>query len=175
MLTAVTSREMTVETFGDGCVVKKSGRIVAMGSRRGNLITLTVESTAECHTVEKEAELWHRRLGHLSHSTVNKTIKERCIKGDRMDTGVLCDICSTAKQVRKTFNSSEDEIAARKSRRIDSVVCSDVVGPITPASNSGYRYIVTFIMMKSRYVTTYPLRKKVTSPKRSRSTGTTQK
>ena len=39
-------------------------------------------------------------------------------------------------------------------------VCSDVLGPITPASKSGFSYIVTFILMKSRYVTVYPLRKK---------------
>ena len=56
-LTAATSRGMTVEISGDGCVVKKSERIVAMGSRRGNLIKLTVEATAECHSVENEAEL----------------------------------------------------------------------------------------------------------------------
>ena len=87
-------------------------------------------------------------------------IKDGRIKGKCMDTGVVCDICSTAKQVRKTFNSSDEKIAERESRREDWVVCSDVVGPITPASKSGYCYIVTFIMMKSRYVMVYPLRKK---------------
>ena len=91
---------------------------------------------------------------------MNKIIKDGRIKGKYIDTGVVCDICSTAKQVRKTFNSSDDKIQERESRREDWVVCSDVVGPITPASKSGYCYIVTFIMMKSRYVMVYPLRKK---------------
>ena len=159
-LTAATSRGMTVEISGDGCIVKKRGRIVAMGSRSGNLITLSVESTAECHVAEHEADLWHRRFGHVSYSTVNKMIKDGRIKGKYIDTGVVCDICSTAKQVRKTLNSSDNKIAERESRREDWVVCSDVVGPITPASKSGYCYIVTFIMMKSRYVMVYPLRKK---------------
>ena len=131
-----------------------------MGSRSGNLITLSVESTAECHVAEHEADLWHRRFGHVSYSTVSKIIKYGRIKGKYIDTGVVCDICSTAKQVRKTLNSSDDKIAERESRREDWVVCSDVVGPITPASKSGYCYIVTFIMMKSRYVMVYPLRKK---------------
>lgn len=151
-LTAATSRGMTVEISGDECIVKKRGRIVAMGSRSGNLIKLTVESTAECHVVEHEADLWHRRFGHVSYSTVNKMIKEGRIKGKCVDTGVVCDIFSTAKQVRKLFNSSDE----RESRRKDWVVCSDVMGPISPASKSGYCYIVTFIMMKSRYVMVYP-------------------
>ena len=41
--------------------------------------------------------------------------------------------------------------------RSDAVVCSDVVGPITPVSKSGLKYIVAFIMMDSRYVMIYPL------------------
>ena len=42
----------------------------------------------------------------------------------------------------------------------DVVVCSDVLGPITPSSKSGLKYIVSFTMMKSRFVMVYPLRKK---------------
>ena len=40
------------------------------------------------------------------------------------------------------------------------MVCSDVLEPITPASNSGFKYIVIFILMKSRYVTVNSLRRK---------------
>ena len=87
-------------------------------------------------------------------------IKNGCIKGECIDPSVVCDICATAKQVRKTFSSSEAEISARESRRDDSIVCSDVLGPVTPASKSGYRYVLTFMMLKGRYAMVYPLRKK---------------
>ena len=87
-------------------------------------------------------------------------IKYGCTKGECIDPSVVCDICATAKQVRKTFSSSEAEISARESRRDDSIVCSDVLGPVTPASKSGYRYVLTFMMLKSRYAMVYPLRKK---------------
>lgn len=73
-----------------------------------------------------------------------------------MDSRVVCDVCAMSKQVRKTFNSSDVGSAARESRREG----SDVLGPISPASKSGYRYVVSFTMMKSRYATIYPLRKK---------------
>ena len=119
---------------------------------------MTVEATAECHVVEQEAELWHRSLGHVSYSTVKIFINEGRIEGECMVTSYVCGICLTAKQVRITFNSSDDEIEASESHREGSVVCSDVVGPITLASKSGFRYVVTFIMIKSRYVMIYPLR-----------------
>ena len=65
-LTAATARGMKIEIFGDGCVVKKCGRIVATGSRRGMLLQLNVEADEECHMVEHEAQLWYSRLGHVS-------------------------------------------------------------------------------------------------------------
>ena len=96
----------------------------------------------------------------MSYSTVNVLIKYGFIRGECIDPSVVCDICATAKQVRKTFSSSGAEISARESRPDDSIVCSDVLGPVTPGSKSGYRYVVTFMMMKSRYAMVYPLRKK---------------
>ena len=159
-LTAVTSRGMKVEISRDGCIVSKGEHVVATGSRRGMLMILNVERSAECHTIESEAELWHRRLGHASYTTINKLIKDGRISGDYANAGNVCDVCATAKQVRKTFKGNKTESAQRESRREDTTVCSDVLGPITPASKSGYRYIVTFITMRSRYITIYPLCKK---------------
>uniref|UniRef100_A0AAV1V3K5 Integrase catalytic domain-containing protein n=1 Tax=Peronospora matthiolae TaxID=2874970 RepID=A0AAV1V3K5_9STRA len=159
-LTAATARGMTVEITSDGCTVLKSGRIVASGKRCGMLINLNVEESPQCHMVEGEAELWHRRLGHVSYSTVNKLIQDGCIKGKCLDSNVVCDICATAKQVRKTFHSTKADAEARESHRMDSVICSDVLGPITPASRSTYRYVATFMMMNSRFAMVFPLRKK---------------
>ena len=39
-------------------------------------------------------------------------------------------------------------------------MCSDVLGPVTPASKSGYRYVVAFMLMKNRYAMIFPMRKK---------------
>ena len=35
--------------------------------------------------------------------------------------------------------------------------CSDVLGPVTPASLSGCAYAVKFIMLKTRFVKVYPV------------------
>ena len=46
----------------------------------------------------------------------------------------------------------------RISARSDVMVCSDVLGPIPPAFRFGFKYIVSFILIKIRCVTVKPLR-----------------
>ena len=118
-LTAATARGMTIEINSDGCAVLKNGRIVATGKRCDMILTLNVEEVPQCHVVENEAEIWHRRLGHVSYSTLNKLIKDGCIHGKCMDPKAVCGICATAKQVRKTFNNTEADAAGRESHRME--------------------------------------------------------
>ena len=159
-LAAAASREMKVKITQNECVIKRNGMPVATGTKRGSLLYLNVKPKDECHVVEDDTELWHRRLGHASYGTVNAMVKNGRLAEVKMKADALCDVCATAKQVRKTFKVNEEDSELRESARSDEVVCSDVLGPVTPASKSGFKYIVTFIMMKSRYVTIYPLRNK---------------
>ena len=87
-------------------------------------------------------------------------VKDERIKDTKIKSNRVCDVCTTSKQVRKSFKKSEKYAETRESWRSDVVVCSDVLRPITPSSKSGFKYIVSFIKMKSRFVTVYPLRKK---------------
>ena len=57
----------------------------------------------------------------------------------------------------QVIQESEKYAETRESSRSDVVVCSDVLGPITPSSKSDFKYIVSFIMMESPFVTVYPL------------------
>ena len=159
-LTAAASREMKVEITQNECVIKRNGIPVATGRKKGSLLYLNVKNEDECHVAEVNTELWHRSLGHASYSTINAMVTDGRLKSVKLNDKTTCDVCLTAKQVRKTFKVSDEESERRESARSDAVVCSDVLGPIAPASKSGFKYIVTFIMMKSRYVTIYPLRKK---------------
>ncbi|KAL4099935.1 hypothetical protein PRIC1_007732 [Phytophthora ramorum] len=144
----------------DKCVIKRGDVSVATGRKIVKLMYLNTDAGEECHIVEEDVGLWHRRLGHASFQILNDMIKDGRISGTPAEKGNVCGVCATTKQVRKTFHSNKGELEARESKRTDDIVCSDVLGPITPASKSGYKYIVTFIMMKSRYVTIYPLRMK---------------
>ena len=160
LLTTAASRKMKVENTQTECVFKRNGVPVATGTKKGSLLCLNVKTEEECHVAEEDIELWHRRLGHASYGVVNAMVKDGRLSGVKMKFDAECDVCATAKQARKTFKASNENYEGKESARSDEVVCSDVLGPITPASKSGFRYIVTFITMKNRFVTIYPLRKK---------------
>ncbi|POM68330.1 Integrase catalytic core protein [Phytophthora palmivora] len=159
-LTAVTARGMTVTMDSEKCVVKRGDHVVATGRKQGKLMYLNTELSEECYAAGGDAELWHRRLGHVSFSTLNTMIADGKLAGAPMESGNVCEVCATAKQSRKPFSSTKEELEARESARKDTAVCSDVLGPITPISKSGHKYIATFILMKSRYLTIYPMRNK---------------
>uniref|UniRef100_H3H7A4 Integrase catalytic domain-containing protein n=1 Tax=Phytophthora ramorum TaxID=164328 RepID=H3H7A4_PHYRM len=151
---------MTVTMDSEQCVVKRGGQVVATGRKQGKLMFLNIEGGDECHAAEDNMDLWHRRLGHASFGTLNSMIKDGKLKGALAEPGTVCGVCATAKQARKPFKSTKEGLEARESARKDTTVCSDVLGPVAPAPKSGYKYIVSFIMMKSRFVTIYPLHKK---------------
>ncbi|RQM11270.1 hypothetical protein DD237_008538 [Peronospora effusa] len=88
---------------------------------------------------------------------VNRLVKEGRVK---INKDSVCDVCATATQVRKTFKVNEEDFEVRESALSDAVVCLDVLETFTPTLRSGFKYAVTFIMMKSRYVMIYSLRKK---------------
>ncbi|KAG6623354.1 Retrovirus-related Pol polyprotein from transposon TNT 1-94 [Phytophthora cinnamomi] len=154
------ARGMTVTMDSERCVVKRGSQVVATGRKQGKLMYLNTDGGEECHVAENDVGLWHRRLGHVSFSTLNSMVKDGKLSGAQVAPGTVCGVCATAKQARKPFSSTEKELEARESARNDTTVCSDVLGPVTPASKSGYKYIMSFILMKSRFVTIYPLRKK---------------
>ena len=78
---------------------------------------------------------------------VNAINKEKRLADVEIKDSDVCDVCATAKQVRKTFKVNDEDSKVRESAHSDAVVCSDVFGPITPASKSRFEYIVTLILM----------------------------
>ena len=92
LLTVATARGMKIKISGEGCIVNSNGSVFVTRSRRALLLTLNFKAHDDCYSVECKAELWHRRLGYGSYSTVNKLIKDDCINGERMELGAVCDI-----------------------------------------------------------------------------------
>ncbi|CEG39734.1 FOG: Transposon-encoded proteins with TYA, reverse transcriptase, integrase domains in various combinations [Plasmopara halstedii] len=68
------AKGMTIEMAGSGCTIKQSGTLVAMGTKRGKLITLDIEDASECH-LAVSGEFRHRRLGNASCHAVNELIR----------------------------------------------------------------------------------------------------
>ena len=144
-VSAVTKRGMKVEMNQDGCKIKHSGKVVAVGHQSGSLVYLDVVPEASAQLANKSSDLWHRRFGHASSTTL-KTMQKNGLIDSKIQISsdqVVCETCAMAKQAKTAFkkrSSAQDH---------KNTICSDVMGPITPNSVSGNRFVVPFIDMSS--------------------------
>jgi hypothetical protein len=118
-----------------------------IGARDGSLYRLIGQPTqALVHDSDSLCELWHRRLGHLHYRAL--PVLRRMVTGlpefGAEHQGV-CRGCALGKNAKAAFPSSDS-----RSKEILDLVHSDVCGPMSVPSSSGYLYYVTFIDDYSR-------------------------
>ena len=102
-----------------------------------------------------QASLWHRRLGHAHPDSVIQHLRDNHkIILSRKDFSP-CDSCAMGKLSQSPSTSS----FVRSSHVLD-VIHSDLLGPISPSTKSGARYIMTFIDDHTRYNICYLLNNK---------------
>ena len=140
-------------------IMKINGKIISTGKQRGNLyaIELKIERANASIAEVEYADLWHRRLGHISEGAMSTMIREDLALGVRFKPEKLkfCDVCVLGRHCREPFNGARDR-ATRPLERIHSDVC----GPIDTPSWEGHRYFVSFIDDQSHFAVVYLLRKK---------------
>ena len=93
------------------------------------------------HDSIEPSELWHRRLAHV-HYRALPMARKVVSKLPEIHTKYegICKGCAQGKNAKKTFPSSES-----KAKGILDIVHSDVCGPMSSISLSGYVYYVSFI------------------------------
>lgn len=146
-----------------GTVSDSQGRIVLRmhrSARTNNLwmpISLPQSSLAlmtSSNTVNT-ARLWHNRLGHLHPDAVIHFLCQRnSVILTRKDF-LPCDDCAMGKLTQSPSTSS-----FHRSPRVLNLVHSDILGPISPATKSGMKYIISFIDDHSRFTKLYLLKSK---------------
>ncbi|GKD43000.1 retrovirus-related pol polyprotein from transposon TNT 1-94, partial [Tanacetum coccineum] len=105
-----------------------------------------------------QANLWHRRYGHLSWNSLNVLQRKNMVKGLPSFTlsQKVCEDCLVGKQHRSPFPSK----STWRASSILQLVHADLCGPITPISNSKKRYVITFTDDFSRKTWIYFLAEK---------------
>ena len=114
--------------------------------------------TSEINLHEKDIDLYHNRLGHLSHKNVSRLLDKNnnFVEGNITPSQrITCDDCKISNIKHKTIHG-KDYINAT---RLLECVHSDVAGPL-PESQGGAKYNVIFIDAYSRFKTTYQIKKK---------------
>ena len=116
---------------------------ITIGVRCGKLYRLLFQPQhALAHSSGSElCELWHRRMAHLHHLALG--LLRHMVTGlPEFSTGQsdVCKGCALGKYTNTTFSSS-DTI----SEGVLQLIHSDLCGPMSSASLTGYVYYITFI------------------------------
>lgn len=105
-----------------------------------------------------QSQLWHERYGHLNYRGLKLLHDKRMVVGlpQFQDTSKVCVDCFEGKQQRKAIPKQ----STWRAKEVLELIHSDICGPISPASNSGKRYILCFIDDFSRKAWAYLLAEK---------------
>jgi hypothetical protein len=112
-----------------------------IGIRHGKLYKLMFQpARALIHNTNNNdlCELWHRRMAHLHHGAL-RILREIVTEGTIFQYRAPGGVC-TGKYTKTSFPSSDNRVAG-----IFDLIHSDVCGPMSFVSLSGYEYYVTFI------------------------------
>jgi len=110
-------------------------------------------------TLPLDYELWHRRLGHHNHDGVKRLVNQNLVTGmtivskDKPDP--VCEPCLAGKMHANPFPSS-----THHAKRPLELIHTDVHGPISVQSPSGFRYWSTFIDDHTDFWAVMPMQKK---------------
>lgn len=101
--------------------------------------------------------VWHRRLGHLNHRSMN-LMKNGIVSGMKFQNTTFdpCTVCLQGKQTKLPFPKK----SMTRSNEILGLVHTDVCGPIQEASINGSLYFITFIDDYSRKTFIYFMKTK---------------
>jgi transposase InsO family protein len=103
------------------------------------------------------SELWHRRFAHLHYKSL--PVVSKMVTGlpkIQAELDGVCKTCAQGKNVKHSFPNYSDS----RAKGVLDIVHSDVCGPMSTASLSGYVYYVSFIDDYSRKTWIYLLKAK---------------
>ena len=145
------------------CIISRRGKTIGRASLRRGLWIL------DCKVPEPlkhsylarghdDLERWHKRFGHLGEESLKKLKQHDMVQGysPRVEKLQDCKHCKAGKMSRLLFPKREE----KADRDILSLVHSDLMGPITPATIGQKRYVLTFIDDRSRRAWIYLLKTK---------------
>ena len=106
----------------------------------------------------QEGELWHRRMGHISSSYVQKLKNVATGLNDLICTNNInnCTTCAKSKLTRKIFNKQRS-----RATRPCEIIHADLIGPITPKTyHTQNSYILCVIDDFTRFLFVFVLKTK---------------
>jgi len=117
---------------------------------KGCVLSLPQNHLTCLSALDNDVMLWHKRLGHVSHSLLNKLISKDLVvrlPSIKYNDDKVCDACVRGKQVRTSFKSKN---CISTSRPLE-LLHIDLCGPIRITSKGGKRYVFVIMDDYSRF------------------------
>ena len=110
---------MIFEFHRVGCNIldEETRELLFLGHRFKNIYIVDLEEVRSSRMSlvaqyeENDVELWHRRLGHLSHRNIRTLEALGLVRGlpsQLGDTPEICENCVKSKQVKSTFDKKKE-------------------------------------------------------------------
>jgi len=138
----------------------KGTRVLAETQRCHRVYELVVYDQTEIANVhvKEDAKIWHERYGHIGYDNLKKVI--RMVDGInprmlKLTDDRICHTCIEGKQTKLPHKKERN-----RAKRPLQLIHSDLMGPITPVSHEGNRYILTFIDDFTHFTVAYLLKSK---------------
>lgn len=136
-------------------VIDRDGKLFTTGTQVNGLYSFNAYQGKAMVTKSNDADLWHRRLGHLNFESLKKL--------KTLSTGIsfsnksleTCLPCIKGKQARHPFPSNGNKV-----NELLDLIHGDLVGPMEVESFGGSRYIFTLVDDASSKLFCYFLKSK---------------
>ena len=155
----VDNNGLVVFSRTDCYIFDDKGNLVALAPRNGDRYQLdatlaSIPGMAAKVAPTGDSFLWHCRLSHASLPVLSKAFQALGLAPPSAWT--FCDTCALTKQKQHPFGRSKSPIkcATRPLERVH----ADFIGPITPSSQGGSKYILNIIDEYTRRVWEFPLK-----------------
>lgn len=157
---------LTIKIQNNMCTVvhPEKGSIMEVSmssSRMFVLIATRAPTSATCFKaeLERESQLWHNHLGHLSYDGLKTLASKQIVNGlpTILVTQELCIHCLTGKQHQNSMSKKSLWRVSEKLQLIHANLC----GLIRPSSNNNKKYFLSYIDDFSQKTWVYFLHDKV--------------
>nr|XP_025883705.1 uncharacterized protein LOC112940164 [Solanum lycopersicum] len=166
LLSNATNQRNEVKFTSEKCTVVSltTNKVILTAHRSKNMYVENLEIShgddLTCLSAQNEnVDLWHRRLGHVSSSLLNKLISKDLVRGlpkMKFAENKICEACVKGKQIRSSFKPKNQVTSSRTLELLHMDLC----GPLKVQSRNGKKYILVIVDDYSRYTWTRFLRSK---------------
>ncbi|KAL0715908.1 hypothetical protein Bca4012_065230 [Brassica carinata] len=147
-----------VFTAVDCRAINQYGVTILQGIRSGNNCYMW-DKKVKCLSAQGDADLWHRRLGHMNIRNMTNQIHKDMIRGVpklKIDDKMVCGACNEGKQVKVQHKKVPD---IQASAPLD-LVHMDLMGPMQTESIGGKRYVFVLVDDYTRFTWVIFIREK---------------